>query len=390
MRASIFVYPVGRRRRPGGGGPHRRPRRPAGHSRLRLPLHAGAHSPPPPAPRRHRPSRRRALPTRRAPLGGARPAAVHPGLGGRRGRLRRGGPGPAGGRTGRALLGRTRPQLAARRRTPPGERAQRLWRPLPLGALHRPAGGAGVPGRPRRGGRGAAGDRYGRHGTGVLRLVRPRASARPRQDRAACRAGGGAVPDVPVLLPRCEAGYAEPGGPGRLGPGRAGAPSRRCGRAGGPRGPTSGPTSRTARGGPRGRHHGVAGLGRRHVQAPRWGCTGRRGTRGFQRCCTRTRPRTAAEPTPASTPQHILGHADGLVLPGADLVAACVPYARAGTVLAANFPVVTGMGAAAPARSPRTRPGRRPPGRRSCASTTRGSASAGDLAAVRAFLTGTG
>ncbi|MFD3453540.1 hypothetical protein ACFWVC_15325 [Streptomyces sp. NPDC058691] len=43
-------------------------------------------------------------------------------------------------------------------------------------------------------------------------------------------------------------------------------------------------------------------------------------------------------------PAHVLALADGLVLPGTDHLAACVPHARPGTVLAANFPVVAGMG----------------------------------------------
>jgi hypothetical protein len=43
-------------------------------------------------------------------------------------------------------------------------------------------------------------------------------------------------------------------------------------------------------------------------------------------------------------PAHILAHADGLVLPGTAGLSACTPHRRPGTVLAANFPVVTGMG----------------------------------------------
>jgi hypothetical protein len=43
-------------------------------------------------------------------------------------------------------------------------------------------------------------------------------------------------------------------------------------------------------------------------------------------------------------PAHILAHADGLVLPGTAGLAACTPHRRPGTVLAANLPVVAGMG----------------------------------------------
>lgn len=43
-------------------------------------------------------------------------------------------------------------------------------------------------------------------------------------------------------------------------------------------------------------------------------------------------------------PAHVLAHADGLVLPGTALLAGCVPHARPGTVLAANLPVVAGLG----------------------------------------------
>ncbi|MEU0183642.1 hypothetical protein ABZ312_20985 [Streptomyces sp. NPDC006207] len=88
-------------------------------------------------------------------------------------------------------------------------------------------------------------------------------------------------------------------------------------------------------------------------------------------------------------PGYVLDHADGLVLPGADLVAACVPHARAGTVLAANFPVVAGMGG-----SPGTLTA--DASRAAAAGATElrlyhaGLASAGDLAGVRAFLAGVG
>lgn len=58
-----------------------------------------------------------------------------------------------------------------------------------------------------------------------------------------------------------------------------------------------------------------------------------------------------ADPAPHRTganvgvdPAHILGHADGLVLPGTGHLAACAPYRRPGTVLAANFQIVAGMG----------------------------------------------
>ncbi|MEU1620510.1 hypothetical protein ABZ479_24800 [Streptomyces sp. NPDC005722] len=84
-------------------------------------------------------------------------------------------------------------------------------------------------------------------------------------------------------------------------------------------------------------------------------------------------------------PGYVLRHADGLVLPGVDLVAACGRLAGAGTVLAANFPVVAGMGG-----SPGTLA--EDAARAAAAGATElrlyhaGLASAADLAAVRAFL----
>ncbi|MEU6345526.1 hypothetical protein ABZ883_31750 [Streptomyces sp. NPDC046977] len=84
-------------------------------------------------------------------------------------------------------------------------------------------------------------------------------------------------------------------------------------------------------------------------------------------------------------PAHVLAHADGLVLPATGLLAACVPHARPGTVLAANFPVVAGMGG-----SPRTLAA--DAARAAAAGATElrlyhaGLASAGDLALVRTAL----
>jgi hypothetical protein len=57
--------------------------------------------------------------------------------------------------------------------------------------------------------------------------------------------------------------------------------------------------------------------------------------------------RTGANP--GVDPHHVLAHADGVVLPGGVGVDAFAPHARPGTVLAANFPIVAGMGG-----SPRT------------------------------------
>jgi len=57
--------------------------------------------------------------------------------------------------------------------------------------------------------------------------------------------------------------------------------------------------------------------------------------------------RTGANP--GVDPHHVLAHADGVVLPGGVGVDAFAPHTRPGTVLAANFPIVAGMGG-----SPRT------------------------------------
>jgi hypothetical protein len=84
-------------------------------------------------------------------------------------------------------------------------------------------------------------------------------------------------------------------------------------------------------------------------------------------------------------PGDVLAHADGLVLPGVDPIAACVPHAPAGAVLAANFPVVGGMGG-----SPGTLAA--DAARAAAAGATElrlyhaGLASAGDLALIRAAL----
>jgi hypothetical protein len=48
-------------------------------------------------------------------------------------------------------------------------------------------------------------------------------------------------------------------------------------------------------------------------------------------------------------PAHVLAHADGVVLPGTAGLPAFAPHLRPGTVLAANFPIVAGLGG-----SPRT------------------------------------
>ena len=54
MRAGAFVYPWDVVGDPDAAAPHRGSRRPAGHPRLRLPLHARPDPAPPPAPHRHR------------------------------------------------------------------------------------------------------------------------------------------------------------------------------------------------------------------------------------------------------------------------------------------------------------------------------------------------
>jgi hypothetical protein len=57
--------------------------------------------------------------------------------------------------------------------------------------------------------------------------------------------------------------------------------------------------------------------------------------------------RTGANP--GVDPHHVLAHADGVVLPSGSGLAAFAPHVRPGTVLAANFPIVAGLGG-----SPRT------------------------------------
>ena len=267
-------------------------------------------------------------------------------------------------------------------------RGQRLRRPLPLGALHRAARHARVPGGPRRGG--GRPPRHTRHRTGVLRLVRPRPSARPRQDRRGRARRRGAVPDVAVLLR---------GLPGRV---------RRAGRST----PTSWPPPSGAPWSRCGRRRASPRPGGR----PSRSCSARASWR--PPCCAcrvarppgRSRPRRSrrcARPPPERLPGAAARRPGAVPLrrqrrcrPGAHPVrggrrgralhrrsaAPCSrrspPQRHDGTVLAANLTVVSRHG-----RQPRhARRGRgtgaRARRRRNCGSTTRGLASDADLAFV--------
>lgn len=187
------------------------------------------------------------------PLGGAGAAPVPAGVD-RLGRPVRGGRRSAGRcRARRAQLGGPRAQLPARRGTPGHLGGQRLRGPLPVGALRRPAGGPRVPGGPGGGGGGTR--RGAGHRAGVLRLVRLRPSARPRQGGGRRARGRRPVPDVPLLLRGLPGRVRRTGPrPRRAGRGRAPGPGaglvrvRIAGHAAGrPSGSCSAPISRRPR-----------------------------------------------------------------------------------------------------------------------------------------------
>lgn len=86
-------------------------------------------------------------------------------------------------------------------------------------------------------------------------------------------------------------------------------------------------------------------------------------------------------------PEHILRIADGLVMPGTGGLGPCVPHVRPGTVLAANFPVVAGMGGS-PARLAADAARAAELGATQLRLYHAGLASDSDLAMVREALTG--
>ena len=347
--------------------PHRRPRRPAGHARLRLPLHARPDPPPPPAPHRHRRARGRALPAGRRALGGPRAAPVRGGGLGARRRVRRGRRRARGRRPRGPHLGGPRPQL------PPGRRASgrpRWSTPTATATPGRPASPSPPcaptwwTSRPRRrygpGARGTELESCGWYGLAHLhahdKTARRARSATREQYLMSlcfcptCREGyGEAGRRTPTSWRRPCGGALEPVWAGRRPPAPAierllGA-DRRCAwrDADRPHAP-----------GVRGRR----GAGRRPARLP--GAAARRPG------CVPLRRERRRRPGPCPLGRGRCRHARA----GCPWPPFAPHAAGPDAVLAANFGVVTGMGGRPP-RSPRTRSGRRRWAPPNSASTTR-------------------
>ena len=261
---------------------------------------------------------------------------------------------------------------------------QRLRRPLPLGALHRPARGPRATWwtwRPRRrrgpGARGTELESCGWYGLAHLHAHDKIAGVRPRRR--------GAVPDVAVLLPRLPGRVRRAGrGPGRAGRGRAARPGAGLG---GRRPPgRTGPGREAARRRTRRRHPGVARtrspVRSRRRRSPRCGRRRRDGLPGA--AARRPRRRTAAGANAGVDPAHILSVADGVVVPctgGPRLLDAFAEQRVDGACWPPTSPWSAGW-AAAPARWRRTPRRRRRLGATELRLYHAGLASDADLALV--------